>query len=163
MTIAARCSSCNHKLRVPDRLAGRLVACTKCGSAVPVGSPPPTEPERPPAATEEPPLPVASPLPRPVTTADRFGVTALTLGLVSILILCLPYIGYGAILLSGVGIFLGAWGMLDAGIRQVRGLAPSSSEANASFFSRQGAAYAIAGAATCMVTLALALLPHLHW
>ena len=142
------CPSCQRQLRVPDRLAERLLICPGCNEAVPVpnrkaeylrlvdnaSSPPGPAPS---AAGEE-------LLPFPA----RLGALSMLLGVLSVLVLCLPYVGYAALGLSGVGLLLGLWGLASAsahcgGVRQ-----PEKS-------------YPLGGVAACLLALALALLPFL--
>jgi hypothetical protein len=53
----------------------------------------------------------------------RFGVVALMLGLASVAVLCVPYLGYYAsFALSGVGLLVGLWGL-------VRGRRPDAAAA----------------------------------
>ena len=145
------CPSCQRQLRVPDQLADRLLICPGCNEAVPVpnrkaeylrlvdnASPP--QGAGPSTAGEE-------LLPFPA----RLGVVAMLLGVLSVLVLCLPYVGYAALGLSGVGLLLGLWGLASAylsgshsaGIRQ-----PEKS-------------YPLGGVAACLLALALALIPFL--
>jgi hypothetical protein len=142
------CPSCQRKLRVPDQLAERLLICPGCHEAVPVpnrkeeylrlvdNASPPQGPARSAAGAELLPFPA------------RLGAVAMLLGVLSVLVLCLPYVGYAALGLSGVGLLLGLWGLASAsahsgGIRQ-----PEKS-------------YPLGGIAACLLALVLALIPFL--
>lgn len=151
------CPSCRKKLRPPDHLAGRRVTCPRCEAVLTVPLLPDSSAEVPtdlPAAeteVEEPPLPPAA----------RFGVLALALGCISVLIMCLPFVGYASIVLSGVGLPLGLWGLLRARLegnevlcRTLRGGAGT-----AGGFGSRARHYPLAGTAVCLLALALALLP----
>ncbi len=148
---AVTCPSCRRKLRVPDHLAERLLVCPGCNEAVPVpnrkaeylqlvdNAPPPQGPAPPTAGAEL------------LSFPARLGAVAMLLGVLSVLVLCLPYVGYAALGLSGVGLLLGLWGLASAylggassgGVRQ-----PEKS-------------YPLGGVAACLLALALALLPFL--
>ena len=164
MPIAAQCHACGRRLRVPSQYAGRRVTCTKCGAAVPVGKEPvpASEVEKKKTPVALPPPPAASPLPEPHTFSDRLGITALALGLVSILIFCLPYARYGAILFSGVGLLLGITGLLDVLAKGLRQRASMSSAGSLSSLSITAAGYPCGGTATCLIALLLALAPYAH-
>jgi hypothetical protein len=145
------CPSCKRKLRVPDRLDDRLLICPGCNEAVPVpnrkaeylrlvdNASTPQGPARSTAGEELLSLPA------------RLGAVSMLLGVLSVLVLCLPYVGYAALGLSGVGLLLGLWGLASAylggghpgGVRQ-----PEKS-------------YPLGGVAACLLALALALLPFL--
>ena len=141
-TIACPC--CGHKMRVPDHLAGRRVSCPRCREAVVA-----------PATAS----PGAGPLPLPA----RLGVAALALGLASVLVLCVPVVGYASVALSGAGVALGLAGLLAA-LAGGRG-APAGPPAGVAGWPRRFGARAweipLAGLAACLLALALALLPTL--
>src|SRR6185437_8383850 len=86
------CSHCRKKLRPPARLAGRKVTCPRCEAVltVPLASDSDEEIPTDLAASEtepqEPPLPASA----------RIGIAALALGCISVLILCLPFVGYAS-------------------------------------------------------------------
>jgi hypothetical protein len=150
------CPSCHHKLRPPAHLAGRRVTCPNCLEAVTV--PVPAIPEGVVAdlpAAEEP--STTDPPPTPV----RLGMAALALGLGSVLVLCLPVIGYLSLALSGVGVLLGLWGWwhaLRAGTGTRGGTLVRGSWVRGGFGTRAGD-YPLAGIAACLLALTLALLP----
>ena len=145
------CPSCHRKLRVPDQLAERLLICPGCNEAVPVpnrkaeylrlvdnaSSPPGPAPS---AAGEE-------LLPFPA----RLGALSMLLGVLSVLVLCLPYVGYAALGLSGVGLLLGLWGLASAYL----------SGAHSGGIRQPEKSYPLGGVAACLLALALALLPFL--
>jgi hypothetical protein len=95
------CPVCGRKLRIPDDLAGRRVCCPECEEPVrvPVGQDP--------AEPAPPPVPAADTLPLPA----RLGVASLALGLLSVMVLCLPVVGVAAVGLSGLGVLLGLSGL----------------------------------------------------
>ena len=143
------CPSCHRKLRVPDQLAERLLICPGCNEAVPVpnrkaeylrlvdnaSSPPGPAPS---AAGEE-------LLPFPA----RLGALSMLLGVLSVLVLCLPYVGYAALGLSGVGLLIGLWGLASAYL----------SGAHFGGIRRPEKSYPLGGVAACLLALALALIP----
>src|SRR5262245_40996324 len=102
MPVPVACPVCKRRLRVPQKYAGRKVTCPHCRQAVAV--PFLEEPD-----TVAPPTAVAEPEPL-VAPSARFGVVALALGLLSILVLCIPVVGYISLGLSGIGLLLGLWG-----------------------------------------------------
>src|SRR5689334_16819561 len=110
MPVRVACPSCRRRLRVPEDLAGRRVTCPRCNHALDV--PPPEE-----APAEEPvsaPSPEAEPEALPLPLPTRLGVVALGLGLASVLVLCLPVVGYVSPVLSGAGLMLGTCGLMCA-------------------------------------------------
>jgi hypothetical protein len=97
----------------------------------------------------------------PLPPSARLGVAALALGLVSVMVLCLPVLGYAAIGLSGVGLLLGLGGLYRAAV-----LADAGAYAHAAGAARTSARFGerrwdfpLAGVAACLLTLTLALLP----
>ena len=90
----------------------------------------------------------------------RLGVVALGLGLLSIAVLSLPFIGYSSFVLSGLGLLFGLWGLFHALRRNVGGKSPTGGSAAAGIGGR-GLGYALAGTAVCLAALLLALLPFL--
>jgi hypothetical protein len=84
------------------------------------------------------------------------------LGLVSILILCLPYVGYGSVLFSSVGLCLGIAGGLNALVKEFRHK-PLITGSNTLSLPRMSAfRYPLGCTVTCLLALLLALIPHLH-
>jgi hypothetical protein len=96
--------------------------------------------------------------------AARLGVAALALGLGSVLLLCLPFIGYASIALSGAGLLLGAAGLLRAltGDGGPSGYALAGGAGASRGFGARASDYALAGVAVCLLALALALWPLLR-
>ena len=91
------CPVCGRKLRAPDDLAGRRVCCPECEEPmrVPLGQGEPEAAPAPPAFADEVPLPA------------RLGMASVALGLLSVMVLCLPFVGVVAVGLSGLGVLLG--------------------------------------------------------
>jgi hypothetical protein len=93
---------------VSERHAGRRVMCPRCDR--PVRVPLHSQPEDEAALggvvenVEEEPLP----LPR----STHLGLAALTLATVSVLILCIPVVGYLSFILNGLGLLLGLIGLV---------------------------------------------------
>jgi hypothetical protein len=82
---------------------------------------------------------------------------ALVLGLVSVLILCLPWIGYASFVLSGVGLLLGLGGLFGA--HDGPGAYALAEGGESRRFGQRARDYPLAGAGACLLALALALLP----
>ena len=118
MTIPVVCPACKRHLHVPEKLAGRRVTCTRCGA--PVRAPLPEEPPKE--------APMRAPTTRTAAAAAadatpssaRLGIGALVLGLVAILILCVPLVGYASLGLSGIGLMLGIAGLFYARTESMR-------------------------------------------
>jgi hypothetical protein len=90
------------------------------------------------------------------------GMLSLGMGLVSILILCLPILGYLAFVLSGAGVILGTGGLLYARFHGGESLPPQLA-GGAGIWGRFGSRvidYPLAGVVACLFALALALLPY---
>jgi hypothetical protein len=86
----------------------------------------------------------------------------LALGLVSILILCVPIVGYAAIGLGALGVLLGIAGLVSALI--VSPPHRATPRNNAGVYPRFGERvqdFPLAGIATCLLALGLALWPFL--
>jgi hypothetical protein len=73
------------------------------------------------------------------------------LGTLSVLVLCLPYVGYAALGLSGVGLLVGLAGLVSAYLRG----------APAGGLAQRDRRFPLAGIAACLLALALTLLPFL--
>jgi hypothetical protein len=160
MPVLTQCQACGRRLRVPSKYVERLVTCTKCGAAVRVPrASPPTQ-----AAPVKPPSPasVKATLPEPKSTPDRLGVTAMALGALSILILCLPYIGYGSLILSSIGIILALAGLGEALVRSMRDRLPAAGGTAASSLSLSSVGYTCAGISICLLALTLGMVVHAH-
>src|SRR3712207_3932878 len=115
MAVRVSCPSCGRRPRIPDHLAGRQAICPGCQDAVPVplaGAPPEGEGagRANPAAAPEPSEPDVMDLPRHA----RLGLVSAALGLLSVPALCLPFVGYVALLLSGLGLLLGLCALVGA-------------------------------------------------
>jgi hypothetical protein len=156
MPVHVKCLSCRKRLHVPDHLAGRRVTCPRCGEAVPV--PAPEAPETAPApASAEHEEDALTALPR----FGRLGVVSLGLGLLSVVVLCVPVVGYASLALSGLGVLVGLCGLFDF-LRERRGRSAVRVTPGGQTMSGGGARalnYPLAGTAVSLVALALALLP----
>lgn len=159
MSVRVVCGACRYKLKVPSRLAGRRVTCPKCGHAVQAPEVEPPSPEKEAkAAPADPTLTVPE---IPLSTTDRLGRAAMMLGLLSILIICVPQLFWLCVSLSGVGLIMSMCGVL-ANLakditRRLGGKVPVAK-------SRRDlpVSYPIAGATVCTIALALILLPWLR-
>jgi len=103
------------------------------------------------------PAPDVEPLPTPA----RLGIAALVLGTVSIPVLCVPFVGYASIALSGVGLLLAIGGLFSAwtGGDVTLGHPPAGGAGVARRFGERARNYPLAGAGMCLLALVLALLP----
>jgi hypothetical protein len=114
-------------------------------------------------------IPVPEPAPaeeevEPLPTSARLGMVALFLGVASILVLCLPFIGgYFSIGLSGVGLFLALGGLLRVRIDGDEAMSRNFAGGAGIFgdFGARARDYPLAGVGACMLALVLALLPSL--
>jgi hypothetical protein len=159
MSLAVACPSCKRKLHVPEKFAGRRVTCPHCGDGVRV---PRLE-----EALEEAVANVPAPAQDAAETADqlplsgRLGVAALALGLLSVMVLCVPVAGYNMSLgLSGLGLVLSLGGLILSlweGTRWVGG--PRTPGVEVPFLPRRVLSFPLLGAAACLLALTLALLP----
>jgi hypothetical protein len=153
------CPSCRRKIRVPEHLAGRKVTCPKCEAVIVLPLELPELIEKMPA-----PQPDAVETEEPLPLSARLGIVALTLGLGSILILCLPVLGgYAAIGMSGLGLLMGLCGLhlsrADGG-----GVLRNSLAGGIGVWGTFGARaqhYPLAALGACFFALILALLPKL--
>lgn len=156
MPIRTVCVDCRSKLRIPDDMAGQWVQCPKCNQLVHV-------PKKSEAPVED--KKAAGPRPARVSqvaenagswaasarqalsTSTGLGMTSLGLGLASVpFLLCVGLVSnfvgfYGDLVLCGVGLLMGLIGLFKARGRGERLLG-----------------YPLAGSATCLVALMLALL-----
>lgn len=151
------CSHCQKKLRPPDRLAGRRVTCPRCDAVLTVPFPSGSSAEIEmdiPAPDDEPQDP---PLPAPA----RIGIVSLILACLSVLIMCLPIVGYVSIILSGIGLPMGLWGLLRARAEGNEMLCRPLTGDNgvAGSFGTRARDYPLAGTVACLLTLTLSLLP----
>jgi hypothetical protein len=157
------CPCCGRRLRAPDHLAARQAICPGCKAAIPV---PPTDASleegiaaagaAAPGPAPEPHEPDVLDLPRHA----RLGLASVALGLLSVLVLCLPVVGYAAIALSGLGLLLGVYALAAAWLAgaPVTG-GPPAGGGVAGPFGASAVNYPLAGVGACAVALALALLP----
>ena len=146
------CPSCQRRLRVPENLAGRQLICPGCNDAV---EPPEPEPEpeldylRPVENLPQPAPALPATEGAQLSPPARLGAISLFLGALSVLVLCLPYVGYAALGLSGVGLLIGFAGLVSAFLH---GAIPGG-------FNRPDAGYPLAGVGACLLALTLTLLP----
>lgn len=145
------CPSCHSRLRVPRNLAGRQLICPGCNDAV---EPPAPEPEPEylhsvghlPASDSA--LPSAG---AQLSPSARLGALSMFLGTLSVLVLCLPYVGYAALAFSGVGLLIGLGGLARAFLHG----------AFSGPVGRADRGYPLAGVGICVLALTLTLLPFL--
>jgi hypothetical protein len=148
------CPTCRRNLRVPDHLAGRRVTCPGCEEPIQV----PAEQD----ALEEVVSPPEAPADQPLPPAARLGMVSIGLGLTSVLVLCLPFIGIIAVGLSGLGFLLGVVGLFKSFGRGAAALGPGAGAARRNrHFGDSPRDYPLAGIGVCLLALALALLPWL--
>jgi hypothetical protein len=151
------CQKCRKKLRPPDHLAGRRVTCPRCEAVLMV----PLESESSPEIPTNLPEPESVPEDPPLPPSVRIGVASLLLGCISILSLCLPFVGYIAIVLSIIGLPVGAWGMyrvLMEGNHPILRSAGGTTGIVGNFGTRT-LHYPLAGLLACFLAFILALLP----
>ena len=152
------CPSCRKKLRPPERLAGRRITCPRCNEVlvVPVELPEEVqdvEGAETPSAPEDPPLPPSA----------RLGLLGLILGVASILLLCLPFIGYLSIGLSIGGLLsalAGLWRVRPEDTVAISSEAVRGARLPGNFGTR-ARDYPLAGVVVCFLALVLELLPAL--
>jgi hypothetical protein len=90
-------------------------------------------------------------------------VLSLFLGALSILVLCLPFIGYAALGLSSAGLLVGLWGLLRASSAEAgEGRALFGGAGGSRHFGQRQQDYPLAGIAACLLALVLALFPLLR-
>jgi hypothetical protein len=154
------CPFCHRKLRVPDHLTGRRVSCPRCHQAVAVPIPPDSLEEVVRAASAEVPSPPAVEAPLPVSV--RLGIVGLGLGLFSVLLLCLPVLGYASPGLSGAGLLLSLAGLVSAPRGGTGNYSLAGAAGGARAFGARARDYPLAGVGVCLLALALALWPLLR-
>jgi hypothetical protein len=158
MPIPVACPSCRHRLRIPENLAGRRVTCPRCNHPLEA----PAAEEAPPEPATAAPSPEAEPRPcAPLPLATRLGIAALALGLVAVLVLCLPIVGFASPALSGAGLLCGLGGLFSSlarGVRKGSGLAAETAGPSYHFGDR-AVDFPLAGSALCILALGLALVP----
>jgi hypothetical protein len=89
----------------------------------------------------------------------RLGISALALGLVSILILCVPILGYLSLGLSGIGLMLGVTGLYLARKDGVRRFASPAAVQVAQPLGGRELNYQLGGILVCLLAATLVLLP----
>lgn len=154
-----RCPSCRKKIRPPDHLAGKRVTCPRCEAVLTVPVPLDSSQEIA-IPSAPPPPPQIAPEDAPLPSSARFGIVALVLGCISVLIGCLPFSSYASLVLSGLGLPLGLWGLIRA--RMEEGILCRSLTGGAGITGTFGARtqdYPLAGIAICFVALTLSLVP----
>lgn len=163
--VRVACPACHQRLRVPENLAGNRVTCPRCGAAVSVPLPEESPEEAAAAAAH-----AAGAAARGAEggavgdlehapPATRMGVVALGLGLLAVLVLCVPLLGYASFALSGLGLLVGLWGLARS-LRRGAGEDPAGGP-RAGRLGGRVLSYPLAGTLACLVALLLALLPFL--
>src|SRR5438132_964781 len=140
-------------MRIPDRLAGKHVSCPPCHTVIDVAEAPKTirgvstesleeliDGPVAATATKEPSL--GQELRGALSRSSGLGALSVFLGLISILLLCVPFVGLIAIPLGGLGFLLGLGGLIVAKLKGDR-----------------DQKFPLAGSAVCLIALALALFP----
>jgi hypothetical protein len=156
MPVHVKCTSCRKRLHVPDHLAGHRVTCPRCGGAVSVPLPEAPEAAPAPPSTEHGEDTLGT-LPR----FGRLGVVSLGLGLLSVVVLCVPLVGSASLALSGLGLLVGLCGLFDFARERRGGLVLRATTEGQTMSGGGGRAlnYPLAGTAVSLVALVLALLP----
>jgi hypothetical protein len=152
------CPSCRKKIHPPERFAGRRVTCPRCESVIVVPAELAQAVEE--AAAVETPSPIEE---LHFPPSARLGIIALALGLASVLIMCLPIIGYLSIGMSGIGLLLGIGGLFRARTDS-EPLPPQVVTGGMGIWGGFGTRtrdYPLAGIAACLLALILTLLPTL--
>jgi hypothetical protein len=91
-------------------------------------------------------------------------VVSLFLGALSVLVLCLPFVGYYVALgLSSVGLLVGLWGLVSAwlGGPGAGSTSLAGSAGGTTRFGQRQQDYPLAGLVVCLLALTLTLLPFL--
>jgi hypothetical protein len=160
MTVAVACPNCKREIPVAEGQSGRWFVCPRCNETVFI--PGPEDPPERARALNEPVDPEAEEAPVVFSPADRLGITALVLGTVSVLILCIPFVGLAAFALSSAGLTIGLRGLYVARRDQ-----PPAGTRAARKRRRKGRArefpvnYPLAGIVACLIALLLAFIPFL--
>jgi hypothetical protein len=158
---AVACPLCGRRVRVPRQLAGRQVVCPGCNEIIPGPAAQEAEaavPAADPAAEDG-----ANPSTPRLPLAARLGIASLSLGVASVMVLCLPFIGYMALGLSSVGLMLGLAGLYRAAVTAHAGPPSHTTGARkASVPFGQGRwDYPLAGVGACLLALILVVWPFL--
>jgi len=163
MSVRVKCPSCGRGLSIPDHLSGRPTVCPWCSDSVPVPPADLSPEEEAVLGTAPAPAPIPD-LPgtdlRDLPKPSRLGALSAGLGLASVLILCLPFVGYAAIGLSGVGLVLGLYALALArrdGTPATPATAPGGAAGHG--LGARAVDWPLAGVAACLVGLGLALWP----
>src|SRR5688572_1081941 len=85
VTIATTCPTCGRRVNVPETLAGRRIACPRCADAWRVPQAEAAEE----AATAG---PAAGEAEGRLALSLRLGIAAVVLGMLSVVVLCLPFV-----------------------------------------------------------------------
>jgi hypothetical protein len=159
MSVRLECPSCGKGLRVPETAAGRRVMCPRCDEAVRV---PQIEnsldEDLVPAEAEQPREPS---LGEALRTPEGLGAASLFLGLASVPVMIVPFVGYAALASSAFGFLLGLAGLLRSWVGSEH-LGDGTPALAGGIAGVQPRRFPLAGAAVCLVTFALALLPLVH-
>lgn len=152
------CTGCRHKIHPPDRLAGRKVTCPRCEAVLTVPLQADSDEELPTSANVS--VPETEPEDPPLPAAARYGIIATVLGCVSVMILCLPFIGYASFVLSAIGLPLAIWGWFRAHVEGDTMITRTPNGAGIiGSFGTRSSDYPLAGMVACLLALGLALLP----
>jgi hypothetical protein len=151
----AICPFCDKKIHVAEDFADSRMTCPRCGDSVRIPWVDETAGNA--ASGGSVGIEAADHLP----LSARYGVAALALGLTSVIIMCVPVVGYGSLGLSGIGILLSLWGL----IRSLRegnrwfGLPRNRGVEMPDLLGGCVLSFPLAGTLLCSLTLTLALLP----
>jgi len=114
------CPKCNQPIQVDDSYAGQAGNCPSCGEAVTI--PAPSSPVLQPAAAS-----IAQNATVTVTTKNTtaltMGIIAIVLGVLSLLVAWIPFLGLIAIPVAAIGGFLALIGLVLAALKKFRGWA----------------------------------------
>jgi hypothetical protein len=152
------CPSCRKKIHPPERLAGRRVVCPRCEAVLVVPAELAKAVEE--AAQTESSPPIED---HPFPPSARLGMLSIGLGLASILIMCLPLIGYLSYVMSSIGLLLGLGGLYRSRTDS-EPLPPQAVGGGVGIWSGFGTHsrdYPLAGVAACLIALLLSMLPSL--
>lgn len=155
MTVRFECPSCGKRLRAPDAAAGRRMMCSRCDEAVRVPEAKAPADEGP--VESEPPDPG---LKETLATPEGLGAASLFLGVLSVPVLCVPFLGYASLAASGLGFLLGVAALLRSLSGGGRG--GRQPVLTGDLVGVQPRRFPLAGVAVCLVSFVLALLPLVH-
>jgi predicted RNA-binding Zn-ribbon protein involved in translation (DUF1610 family) len=159
MRLPIRCPSCHRVMHVPEHLAGRKVTCPRCGNPVRVRAQEDSSDEVPASTASGPGGSVEAGERSPPAT--RLGVGALALGLVSMMVLCLPMVGTMSLGLSGLGLVLGLCGLVcsERQGKKRTGHELAGTLRMPALLGEHVMSFPLAGTIVCFLALGLALLP----